>query len=105
CQAEDGIRAVHVTGVQTAAVRSLGLQPSELCANEAASARIDPRRYVGGDVGLPTIHDILDELRKPGRDPRDTFEMPRFRDDVREMGRASCRGGGWASARGGPREQ
>ncbi|HLU25257.1 MAG TPA: Tex family protein [Longimicrobiales bacterium] len=62
----------------------LGLQPSELFSNEAAIARIDPHRYVGGDVGLPTIHDILDELRKPGRDPRDTFEMPRFRDDVRE---------------------
>lgn len=62
----------------------LGLQPSELFGNEAVLSRIEPQRYVGGDVGLPTLHDILDELRKPGRDPRDSFEAPRFRDDVRE---------------------
>ena len=32
-----------------------------------------------------TLKDIVDELRKPGRDPRETFEAPTFRDDVRTM--------------------
>src|SRR5262249_38570504 len=39
---------------------------------------------VGADVGLPTLRDILSELKKPGRDPRDAFEPPRFRADVTE---------------------
>ncbi|MDX1567597.1 MAG: Tex family protein [Longimicrobiales bacterium] len=40
---------------------------------------------VGGDaVGMPTLKDIVAELRRPGRDPRDAFEPPSFRDDVRE---------------------
>ena len=42
-------------------------------------------QYVSDDVGLPTLRDILAELRKPGRDPRATFEAPAFRDDVTEL--------------------
>ncbi len=41
-------------------------------------------RYAEGEVGLPTLKDILEELRRPGRDPRDRFEPPSFRDDVRK---------------------
>jgi protein Tex len=41
-------------------------------------------RYVSGDVGLPTLEDIVEELRRPGRDPREAFEAPAFREDVRE---------------------
>ncbi|HSM05737.1 MAG TPA: Tex family protein [Longimicrobiales bacterium] len=41
-------------------------------------------RYVGEDVGRPTLEDILAELRRPGRDPRDDFEPPSFRDDVQK---------------------
>ena len=41
-------------------------------------------RYADGEVGLPTLKDILEELRRPGRDPRDHFEPPSFRDDVRK---------------------
>jgi uncharacterized protein len=41
-------------------------------------------RYADGEVGLPTLKDILEELRRPGRDPRDRFEPPSFRDDVRK---------------------
>ena len=36
-------------------------------------------------VGLPTLEDILAELRKPGRDPRQAFEAPQFRDDVQKV--------------------
>ena len=35
-------------------------------------------------MGLPTLQDILSELRKPGRDPRQSFEPPAFRDDITE---------------------
>jgi uncharacterized protein len=57
----------------------------ELVGNDAAIARVEPARYVGEGVGLPTLHDILAELRKPGRDPRDAFEAPAFRDDVQKI--------------------
>jgi protein Tex len=39
---------------------------------------------VSDDVGLPTLGDIVNELKKPGRDPRAAFEAPAFRDDVTE---------------------
>ena len=62
----------------------LGCSVPELVDNEAAIARIDLARYVTDEVGLPTLRDILAELRKPGRDPRHAFEAPAFRDDVLE---------------------
>ncbi len=36
-------------------------------------------------MGLPTLKDILEELGKPGRDPRSRFRSARFRDDIREI--------------------
>ena len=36
-------------------------------------------------VGIYTLKDILEELKKPGRDPRDKFFAPKFREDVREI--------------------
>ena len=63
----------------------LGVPVASLVGNADAIARIDPKRYLGGDVGEFTMNDILGELKKPGRDPRATFEPPRFRDDVRTM--------------------
>jgi uncharacterized protein len=63
----------------------VGVDLKSLVGNEAAVARIEPRRYVGDEVGLPTLQDILAELRKPGRDPREGFEAPQFRDDVQKV--------------------
>jgi uncharacterized protein len=37
------------------------------------------------DVGRYTLHDIIEELNKPGRDPRETFVTPSFRDDINEI--------------------
>jgi uncharacterized protein len=62
----------------------LGVPLRELIADETRVASIDPARYVSDAVGLPTLRDILSELRKPGRDPRAAFEAPAFRDDVTE---------------------
>jgi uncharacterized protein len=65
--------------------RDLGAPVASLIGNATTIARIDPTRYFGPDVGAFTLGDILDELNKPGRDPRSTFEPPRFRDDVRTL--------------------
>ena len=64
--------------------QDLGVPLAELVADERRLAAVDPTRYVSADVGLPTLEDILRELRKPGRDPRAGFEAPAFRDDVTE---------------------
>jgi uncharacterized protein len=62
----------------------LGVPLAELIADEKRLAALDLTRYVSDDVGLPTLRDIIAELRKPGRDPRAAFEAPAFRDDVTE---------------------
>lgn len=62
-----------------------GVSLQQLIGNDAVLSALDLPRYVSDDVGLPTLHDIVAELRKPGRDPRDSFVPPAFRDDVTEM--------------------
>jgi uncharacterized protein len=64
--------------------RDLGVELKELISNEALISQIDLPRYISADIGLPTLQDIVSELRKPGRDPRDTFEPPQYREDVKE---------------------
>ncbi len=68
-----------------AIARDIGVGLESLVGNEEAIRRVEPRRYVGDGVGLPTLEDILAELRKPGRDPRQAFEAPAFRDDVQTV--------------------
>ncbi len=47
--------------------------------------KIDLKKYVSEDVGLPTLQDIMNELAKPGRDPRKQFEVFSFADGVNDM--------------------
>ena len=63
----------------------VGLSVGDLVGNAAAAKKIDIRRYITNDVGEPTLKDIVAELVKPGRDPRKTFEPPKFRDDVTKI--------------------
>jgi uncharacterized protein len=65
--------------------RDIGVALEALVGSEEAIRRIEPQRYVGDGVGLPTLEDILAELRKPGRDPRNAFEAPAFREDVQKV--------------------
>jgi uncharacterized protein len=58
----------------------LGAAVRDLVGDEQLTGRIRLSDYVDGDVGLPTLEDIRDELRKPGRDPRDRFEAFAFAD-------------------------
>jgi uncharacterized protein len=79
--------AVHPEryGLVEQMAKDLGVPLHTLVGNAALASKIDWRKYVSADVGEPTLKDILSELAKPGRDPRDSFEPPKFRDDVRTM--------------------
>ena len=65
--------------------KDLKVSTRELVGNAALCERIDPQRYVGGDFGLPTVNDILQELRRPGRDPRESAQAFSFADDIRDI--------------------
>ncbi len=65
--------------------RDAGVDLRALVGNEELASRIAWASYASGDVGAPTLEDIRRELAKPGRDPRDDFEAPAFRDDVRTI--------------------
>jgi uncharacterized protein len=65
--------------------RDLGATVRDLVRDEALRQKIDPRRYVTDSVGLPTLQDILAELAKPGRDPREAFEVFAFTEGVRTL--------------------
>ena len=58
----------------------VGCTVAELVADPAKRAKLDLKKYVTGDVGLPTLTDIVKELAKPGRDPRAQFEAFSFGD-------------------------
>ena len=64
----------------------LGVSVEKLAANDELVSLIDLKRYVDGEVGLPTLRDIVAELKKPGRDPREAFQAVAFREDVVEIG-------------------
>ena len=58
---------------------------SDLINNKETRDRIDIRRYVTADVGLPTLTDIMHELEKPGRDPREQIEEFEFDSSVQTV--------------------
>lgn len=63
----------------------LGVSTKELVGNAELCAQIKPEAYVSGEVGLPTINDIISELRKPGRDPRESAQEFEFDHDIRSI--------------------
>ena len=65
--------------------KDAGLGVAELVGNAKAVASIPWAKYVSDDVGMPTLEDIQKELLRPGRDPREAFEAPQFRADVRKL--------------------
>ena len=64
---------------------SLGVGTAELVGNAELCAKIKPEDFVEGDFGLPTINDILKELVKPGRDPRDEAQTFEFASDIHSI--------------------
>ncbi|MBE6218037.1 MAG: RNA-binding transcriptional accessory protein [Bacteroidales bacterium] len=65
--------------------RDLKVSAKELVGNAELCSRIDPSRYVEGDFGLPTINDIIQELKKPGRDPRESAQEFEFAHDIKTI--------------------
>jgi uncharacterized protein len=55
---------------------------SDLIEQKSKREQVDISRYVTADVGIPTLTDIMQELEKPGRDPREPLEEFRFADGV-----------------------
>lgn len=64
---------------------SLGVGTAELVGNAELCAKIKPEDFVEGEFGLPTINDILKELAKPGRDPRDEAQAFEFASDIHSI--------------------
>lgn len=79
--------AVHPEAyhIVDAMARDLGVLPRELVGNAELCSRIDLSRYVSGNFGLPTLNDILNELRKPGRDPRESAHEFEFAHDIKSI--------------------
>lgn len=63
----------------------LGVPSKDLVGNADLCSRIDASKYVSGDFGLPTINDIINELKKPGRDPRESAQIFEFSHDIKSI--------------------
>lgn len=61
---------------------SLGVGTAELVGNAELCSKIKAEDFVEGDFGLPTVNDILKELVKPGRDPREEAQAFEFASDI-----------------------
>ncbi len=64
---------------------SLGLSVADLIENSEKVSAVDFKSFEA-EAGRYTLGDIREELLKPGRDPRDRFVLPKFRDDVKAIG-------------------
>ena len=58
---------------------------NELISNESIRKSIDLSKYTDNNVGLPTLNDIMQELEKPGRDPRKTITVMQFEESVKSF--------------------
>lgn len=65
--------------------RDLGADVKAMMRDESLRKKLDLKTYVTGEVGLPTLMDILAELAKPGRDPRQQFEAFAFAEGVSKI--------------------
>lgn len=65
--------------------KDLNCTVADLIAKPEVRKRVDIKKYVSDTVGLPTLHDIMSELDKPGRDPRSKLEPFEFSSDVHSI--------------------
>lgn len=65
--------------------KDLNCTVKDLMTSAELRKKLDLKKYVTETVGLPTLTDILSELEKPGRDPRDKFEVFTFQEGVNEI--------------------
>ena len=65
--------------------KTQGCSVNDLMTDESVRSRIDLDSYVSDTVGLPTLRDIMAELARPGRDPRQEFEPFAFAEGVQNI--------------------
>jgi uncharacterized protein len=65
--------------------KDLNCKVADLLSNESLRKQIRLSQYVNAEVGMPTLTDIMEELAKPGRDPREQFEAFEFTEGVNEI--------------------
>jgi uncharacterized protein len=79
--------AVHPESyhIVTTMARNMDCTVPDLIQNKDLRDKIDIHRYVTAETGIPTLNDIIGELAKPGRDPRDAFEKFAFASDIEKI--------------------
>ena len=65
--------------------KDMGCAVIDLILQEDLRSRINLENYIGEEYGLPTLQDIMSELVKPGRDPREQFEAVVFSPEIRTI--------------------
>jgi len=79
--------AVHPESyvIVEAMAKDIGLKVTDLLESDVLRKKIDLNKYATDMVGMPTLTDILAELAKPGRDPRDRFEVFKFKQGIEKI--------------------
>ena len=79
--------AVHPESYHIVAkmAQKLKVTVGELMQDEALQKQIDIHEFITESAGLPTLHDIMEELAKPGRDPREKFGVFQFTEGVNSL--------------------
>ena len=79
--------AVHPEAYKVARriVADCGRDLRDIMGDANSLKNVDPEKFVSGDFGIPTIKDIIEELRKPGRDPRPQFKTATFKEGINEI--------------------
>jgi uncharacterized protein len=65
--------------------KDLQCKVADLLAQDSLRKQIQIQRYVSEEVGIPTLTDIIQELAKPGRDPREQFEAFAFSEGINDI--------------------
>ncbi len=79
--------AVHPESYHVAEHMAEDMQATikDILKDESLRKKIDPKRYISDKIGLPTLNDILQELAKPGRDPRSIIKVFEFSNQVHSI--------------------
>ena len=79
--------AVHPEcyGLVRKMAQTLNSELAAIVGNTSLSEKLNPKEFVDGKFGIPTIEDIIAELAKPGRDPRSEFRVVKFNDQVNSL--------------------
>lgn len=79
--------AVHPEryGLVTKMAKDISKSVDDLIKDEKCRSLIDIKRYISDDAGIPTLTDIMEELKKPGRDPRRVAKVMEFSSDVHSI--------------------